>query len=614
VLIHRHLNSLPLLVSIVSAFSVAEIVDGAEWQFTGVDRVVAVADIHGAHDAFLRILTRSGLINSQQRWVGSTTHLVVVGDVLDRGPDSRRAMDLIMRLQLEASAAGGAVHFALGNHELMNLTGDLRYVSAGEYAAFADDESSEDREISYAYYSAAYADSVDSAAIRAEFDFRFPPGFFAHRAAFSATGVYGSWLLEQPILVVIDDTAFVHGGLSSLAADLDAEGLNTQLGQQLVDYVVGLGEMIDLGILRVTDGFYDHEARLTEFADNAALGLTSWSAGSADTAQRLVDLNRGLIFEDTSPLWYRGNVGCSILSEKDRLQAALDSVGVDRVVVGHTPTSTAQVMSRMDETVLRIDTGMNNDFYGGQASALVIENGTLSVIYEDSDEVMQPIPQPRRVAGRTLPLDVFALENILATAEIVSSIADPATGGKRLTLISDELEVEAIFVPAVSGDFVPDVAAYRLDRLLTLDMVPVTVVREIDGELGALQLVPQAVITETIRAGEEAGAAAWCRLRDQFKAMYIFDSLLLNDGRTPETMLYRTDNYQLVLVGHRNSLPTGRGRPTYLRDVQLALEPAWQEALSSLDDDGLAMALEDVLDRRRIRALLRRRDALLRAN
>jgi len=613
-LIHLHRKLLPLFGLAVSAFSVGEVVDAAEWQFSGVDRVVAVADIHGAHDAFLRILTRSGLIDSDQQWVGTTTHLVVVGDVLDRGPDSRRAMDLIMRLQIEASRVGGGVHFALGNHELMNLTGDLRYVSAGEYAAFADDEFPEDREIAYAYFSAAYADAVNPAAIRAEFDSRFLPGFFAHRAAFSATGVYGSWLLEQPILVVIDDTAYVHGGLSDLAADLGAEGLNTQLGQQIIDYVQGLGVMIEVGILRATDGFYDHEARLTEFADNAALGLTSWPAGSAETAQRLTELNAGLIFEEVSPLWYRGNVGCSLLSEKDRLQAAFDSFGVERVVVGHTPTRTAQVMSRLDETVLRIDTGMNNDYYGGRASALIVENGTLSVIYEDSDEVTRPVPQPRRVARRTLALDGDALESMLATAEIVSATVDPVTGGKRLTLSSDDLEFEAVFLPAVPSDFLPEVVAYRLDRLLMLDMVPVTVAREVDGELGSLQLVPEAVITESVRAEEGVGGAPWCRLRDQFKAMYIFDSLLLNDGRTPETMLYRTDNYQLVLIGHHNSLPTGRGRPTYLRDVQLPLEPAWTEALSALDDDGLTSALADVLDRRRIRALRRRRDALLRAD
>ena len=60
-----------------------------------------------------------------------------LGDLLDRGGDSRKVMDLLMRLQREASAAGGQMHVVLGNHEAMNLLGDLRYVVAAEYAAYA---------------------------------------------------------------------------------------------------------------------------------------------------------------------------------------------------------------------------------------------------------------------------------------------------------------------------------------------------------------------------------------------------------------------------------------------------------------------------------------------
>ena len=133
----------------------------AEWRFSGADRIVAVADIHGAYDSFVRILRQSDVIDDELDWVGDTTHLVIVGDVLDRGPDSRQAMDLIMRLQTEALTAGGRVHLALGNHELMNLTGDLRYVSAGEYAAFAADETIQMRDAAFARFLGQSPEAVD---------------------------------------------------------------------------------------------------------------------------------------------------------------------------------------------------------------------------------------------------------------------------------------------------------------------------------------------------------------------------------------------------------------------------------------------------------------------
>jgi hypothetical protein len=63
-----------------------------EWRFGGVDRLVAVADVHGAYGAFETILSRAGLIDATRNWTGAGTHLVIVGDVLDRGPDSRRAL------------------------------------------------------------------------------------------------------------------------------------------------------------------------------------------------------------------------------------------------------------------------------------------------------------------------------------------------------------------------------------------------------------------------------------------------------------------------------------------------------------------------------------------
>src|SRR4051812_13560983 len=84
-------------------------------------RIVAVGDVHGAGDAFVSILQKAGLIDTQKRWTGGTTILVQTGDLLDRGQDVRQILDLLMALESQASAAGGRVHALLGNHELMNL-------------------------------------------------------------------------------------------------------------------------------------------------------------------------------------------------------------------------------------------------------------------------------------------------------------------------------------------------------------------------------------------------------------------------------------------------------------------------------------------------------------
>ncbi|HJS58221.1 MAG TPA: metallophosphoesterase, partial [Vicinamibacteria bacterium] len=69
---------------------------------SGVSRVVAVGDVHGAYDNLVAVLRMAGLIDAEDHWSGGRARLVQTGDVLDRGPDSRKALELLMRLEKEA--------------------------------------------------------------------------------------------------------------------------------------------------------------------------------------------------------------------------------------------------------------------------------------------------------------------------------------------------------------------------------------------------------------------------------------------------------------------------------------------------------------------------------
>ncbi|MBT5724208.1 MAG: protein-tyrosine-phosphatase, partial [Gammaproteobacteria bacterium] len=103
--------------------------------FKGVDRIVAVGDLHGDYDQYIKVLTTNGLVDEQLRWQGGKTHFVQLGDVVDRGPDSLRIIRHLMKLEKEAKKKGGRVHVLIGNHEVMNIQNDLRYVHPGEYSA-----------------------------------------------------------------------------------------------------------------------------------------------------------------------------------------------------------------------------------------------------------------------------------------------------------------------------------------------------------------------------------------------------------------------------------------------------------------------------------------------
>ncbi|NIW23376.1 MAG: hypothetical protein GWN29_01790 [Gammaproteobacteria bacterium] len=612
-------NRIQSVAFLCSLFAAGSVLAQEPWRIESSGRVVAVADIHGAHDAFVRILEQSGVINAELDWVGETTQLVIVGDVLDRGPDSRAALDLIMRLEPQAQAQGGDVHLVLGNHEIMNIVGDLRYVSAGEYAAFASDEPAEIRVAALERFVAA-ASEEDREAAQAEFDRQFPQGFFAHREAFSSDGTYGEWLLEQPMLLLVNDTAFAHGGVSRAFGDSDGESINAELGQQLRDYVASTEQLIDAGVLSQMDDFYDHPTIIESLEEQIALGETTWPDGAQQAAERVKDLNFAPVFALSSPTWYRGMVSCSPLVGRDHWLSTLEMLEAERIVVGHTPTPEALVLSRMDDGILRVDTGMLESYYGGRASALIIENGGLEVVYENEPTSSTPTAQPRRVGDRPADLTDAELESLLANAAIVNRTipveteaenASAAVLRTRVTLRDGDIEIHADFYPADRANSHPEVAAYALDRLLGLDMVPVTVARELDGEPGALQYVPANYATETQRRAANAGGSAWCPLRDQFPAMYIFDTLIYNEGRTLEQIAYSVENFNLLLLGHERSFGTQRGRPAHLREVMLDLGPAWQEALQAIDEDRLTEVLGESLSRREIRALARRIETVL---
>ena len=168
-----------------------------------------------------------------------------------------------------------------------------------------------------------------------------------------------------------------------------------------------------------------------------------------------------------------------------------------------------------------------------------------------------------------------------------------------------------MFSKRAGRGFFPEVAAYRLDRLLGLDMVPVSVKRDVDGVEGSLQFQPQSYLDELQRQETGAGALAQCALPDQWNAMFVFDALTHNSGRNLQAIRYSRDNWQLILVHHGKAFAARKGRPAHLQSVQISLGQAWKSTLASLDDEQLAATLGDVLDKKRLRALAARKDELL---
>ena len=593
-----------LLLILLFAAPSAALAD--DWRADGVARVVALSDVHGAYDAMVQTLGAAGVLDEKLAWSGGTTHLVVVGDLLDRGPRSRDAMDLLMRLEPEAQAAGGRIHVLIGNHESMNMIGDLRYVSAEEYAAFAADETAEVRNRWFRAWAKRQSMDPEDPAVEEQFDLRFPAGYFALRHAFSSEGQYGRWLLTKPVIAVVNGTAFVHGGLSPVVAEIGLEGVNVDLQAQLAQYMRGVETLIEAEILLPTDNHYDY----VEILNRRLPGLSDSEAVVAAMAT-VRQLATSSLITTEGPLWYRANVSCNGIIEEHRLVDVLDAIGADRVVVGHTPTPTRRVLERFDGRIVEVDTGMLSAYYKGTGSALIIEGGELHVQGQTGEARYLPEPHPRQVGDRPDGMTVRDLEKLLFTGEVTGQERDSTNDRIVLRISNGRQTVSALFDKRRQKGFYPDVAAYRLDRLLELDMVPATVIRDIGGHSGSVQFLPDRVVDEAQRSSANRGAGATCPLPDQWLAMYIFDTLIYNEGRSQKRMLYDPRSWGLILTEHGLAFRASSGRPPHLTAVSLDVSDGWRDKLGELTDEVLAAELADVLDKRRLKALSSRRDELL---
>src|SRR6476469_8027996 len=93
-----------------------------------VNKLFILSDIEGNFGSLRKLLVAGKVIDEDFNWTFGNGHLVLVGDFFDRGLHVTEVLWLIYSLEDKAKAAGGYVHFVLGNHEIMNLGGDLRYV------------------------------------------------------------------------------------------------------------------------------------------------------------------------------------------------------------------------------------------------------------------------------------------------------------------------------------------------------------------------------------------------------------------------------------------------------------------------------------------------------
>jgi len=575
--------------------------------------IFMVGDIHGAYPELVTILQHAGLINDSLGWTGERAHFVSTGDLMDRGPSSRKVMDLLIKLQGQAKQKGGKVHVLLGNHEILNLTGDWRYISLKEYQEFAEDESAAMRK----KYFNEYKSSINSGShksILASFNKQFPLGFFARLEAFMPEGEYGQWLHTLPMVIKINQHIFTHGGLSAKTTDTSLGALNDQLKKELTDYTFAWSKLIRNDQLAATT---DYSQRL----------FVVKQLKTSPTSQQFIDAHNGLLYTSDSPTWYRGNAKCHPLFEAQLLNEILKKYDAKTLWVGHTTSTT--VRQRFDNRLILMDTGMLKQAYNGQPIYAHIRSETSNssqwrFINAASGEEVAVADVPNRRSINPAGMSDQQTEEFLLTAEITAKqkLGEGITNPFKITLEKDGRTINAVFKYFDSGNsrttlakgtsdrFQYEVSAYKLDRLMGLNLVPVTVERSVGNKRGAIQLWIDDLINYKKMDADNIQYDGFCDYERQRQMVDVFDYLIHNEDRNQSNIAFSLSDWQIWLIDHTRSFRISIRRPKLLSDADLSLTPEFRivlEALTMEDVDKLSAWLTN----KQMRAILKRRDKLL---
>ena len=344
---HRAAAAL-LVLAAASALNVgaggAHVAAGAE----ATPRIIAIGDVHGAIDRFAAILQKAGVIDGERHWSGGNAVLVQTGDLSDRGTGMRAAIDLLIALEPQARAAGGRVHALLGNHEVMNLVGEMRDGTPEIFATFG--------------------------------------GEAAMRVAFSRRGQYGKWLRSKSVIAEVDGSVFLHGGINPAFAEPSVNDINRRAKRELTAWDEGVAWLVQRNMVAEAPKFLEAVEAARAELQNLAAGPLRDHADTRQTAAILApvaNIGASSLFSPDGPLWFRGFSTWSDQEGAPQIEAILKKLRAKRLVSGHTVQATRRITGRFDGRLFLIDTGMLGGRYfpSGRASALEITASGINQLY-----------------------------------------------------------------------------------------------------------------------------------------------------------------------------------------------------------------------------------------
>ncbi len=508
--------------------------DSKQCVWKDVEKIIAVGDIHGDYDNFVKILKRAGLVDDRLTWSGGKTHFVQTGDLMDRGDHARKVFDLLKRLQKEAAEAGGKVHILLGNHEEMNITGMViryNYISPKQFASFLPDDFRVKKEAEFrrqvqnlSQIEANSDPSLLDSYIETKWKGLMKNINLQKLYVDTFNRDYGRWLLEQNVVIKINDIIFAHGGISEKYSTWPLQKINDVLHEELnvyrLAYKRNIQPKIKLQILYMPD----------------------------------------------SPLWDRDFAIKDEQSYGKIVDKILINLGANFMVIAHTPKGSPVIpenqiderdlRTRFEEKIWMIDTGIS-EFYYGILSYLRIENGQFYMKEWRDEEIEEEEPyEPSEITPKDERREDTEYYLITAAAVGYHPEAVPGrTAAAKIDLDDGETKRRAMFktVDARRPSLLPDsykyeLAAYALDKLLGFEKIPPMIEREIEGTKGSLQIRVEKCFGLDDQQRKNITPPDSQAFANALEEINVFENLVYNERKELDDILIQEENWKIFRV------------------------------------------------------------------
>ncbi|MGB7294290.1 MAG: metallophosphoesterase [Candidatus Aminicenantales bacterium] len=572
------------------------------FEWTGVEKIIAIGDLHGDYDNFVLILKnpKVALVDDDLHWTGGKTHLVQTGDVMDRGDQAKEIFDLLMRLEKEAEATGGKVHVLLGNHEEATITGISlgypEYVSVKQFVSFLPENFRKSKEKEYVAGLPA-DEKAQAQALGGDLDknpglLNFwagilsnvrkrnnPLAALAYVENFNRT--YGKWLLQKNCIIKINDIIFAHGGINLEFSKWKLKDINEVLRMELWAY-----------ILRPT---------------KPLLG------GQPFTPK--------LVYNPQSPLWYRQDDTAS----QPEIDEILTNLGAGRMVVGHNFLGSGggspivlqeDAVARFEGKVWMIDTGIGYTDVGGVLYALIIEDGKFNFYSGSADATAQ---SPEASPTNEGPKTTDEIEKFLRTS--TPQLVVPGAAGRtepwRVKLEAGGIIRWAQFKyinrprpEPIPDSFKYEIAAYVLDKHLGLDLVPPAVPRTINDTSGSLQMFIENAMRESDRKRENITPPDPEAFNQAMADLKVFENLVYDSCKNDKDTLIQREMGKVYRVDFSEAFAPENG--TVPGCEILSCSRRLYQRLCDWEREKVTTLLAPYLNEEEIRALHARQGSIVR--